>query len=97
VGALAGQIAGTIVAISESGNLVSDIAAERLRDVPREAATIACDEHETIGIYPADHPEEPMTLMAIVGPAGALELTIVGDSAAMMLGVRVGEKIVVKW
>jgi S-adenosylmethionine hydrolase len=94
---LAGQIAGTIIAISESGNLVSDIAAERLRDVPREAATIACDEHETIGIYPADHLEEPMTLMAIVGPAGALELTIVGDSAAMMLGVRVGEKIVVKW
>lgn len=94
---MAGQIAGTIVAIGESGNLVSDIAAERLRDVPREAATIACDEHETIGIYPPDHAEEPMTLMAIVGAGGTLELTIVGESAAMMLGVRVGEKIVVKW
>jgi S-adenosylmethionine hydrolase len=94
---LAGQIEGTIVAIGESGNLVSDIAAERLRDMPRESATIACDEHETIGIFPADHREQPMTLMAIVGASGTLELTIVGESAAMMLGVRVGEKIVVKW
>jgi S-adenosylmethionine hydrolase len=94
---VAGQIAGTIIAIGESGNLVSDIAAERLRDVPREAATTTCDEHETIGIFAADHAEEPLTLMAILGPGGTLELTIVGESAAMMLGVRVGEKIVVKW
>jgi S-adenosylmethionine hydrolase len=95
---LSGQIEGEIVSYSESGNLVSDIAHERLREVVRAAGvSIACDEHETIGIYPADHHEEPLTLMAILGKSGCLELTIVGESAKAMLGVRVGEKVVVKW
>jgi hypothetical protein len=58
---------------------------------------VACDEHETIGIYPADHPEQPFTLMAILGHSGFLEMTIVSESAKAMLGVRIGEKIVVKW
>jgi hypothetical protein len=92
-----GQIEGKIVAYGESGNLVSDIAHDRLAAAPRDAATITCDEHETIGIFPADHPEEPCTLMAILGPSGCLELTIVGESAKAMLGVRIGEKVVVKW
>jgi len=95
---LSGQIEGQIVSFSESGNLVSDIAHERLREAARTAGvTIACDEHETIGIFPADHVEEPCTLMAILGPSGCLELTIVGDSAQAMLGVRIGEKVVVRW
>jgi len=92
-----GQIEGKIVAYGESGNLVSDIAHNRLAAVPREGTTVSCDEHETIGIFPADHPEEPFTLMAILGPSGCLELTIVGESAKAMLGVRIGETIVVKW
>jgi S-adenosylmethionine hydrolase len=94
---VSGQIEGKIVSYSESGNLVSDIAHDRLCDAPRDSATTSCDEHETIGIFPADHPEEPCTLMAILGPSGCLELTIVGESAKAMLGVRIGEKVVVKW
>jgi S-adenosylmethionine hydrolase len=95
---LAGQIPGKIVAYSESGNLVSDIGNERLAGVPRgEDVAVICDEHQTVGIYAADHPEEPFTLMAILGSSGSLELTIVGESAKAMLGVRIGEKIVVKW
>jgi len=58
---------------------------------------IVCDEHETVGIYTADHQEEPSTLMAVLGESGFLELTIVGDSAKMMLGVGLKEKITVKW
>jgi len=92
-----GQIEGKVVAYSESGNLVSDIDNDRLAAVPRDSATTACDEHETIGIFAADHPEQPMTLMAILGKSGCLELTIVGDSARAMLGVPLGEKIVVRW
>jgi S-adenosylmethionine hydrolase len=95
---VAGKIEGQVVSISESGNLVTDIAHERLRGVPRDqTVTITCDEHQTVGIFPADHPEEPCTLMAILGPSGALEITIVGDSAKIMLGVAIGEKVVVKW
>jgi S-adenosylmethionine hydrolase len=92
-----GQIDGKIVGYSESGNLVSDISHDQLREVPREGVAVACDEHETIGIFPADHPEQPFTLMAILGSSGFLEMTIVGESAKAMLGVRIGERIVVKW
>jgi S-adenosylmethionine hydrolase len=93
-----GQLEGKIVAYDESGNLVSDLPNERLRDLPRSTeATIICDEHQTLGIFPANHPEEPCTFMAILGPSGCLELTIVGESAKVMLGIKLGEKVVVKW
>ena len=95
---MAGKIEGKVVAYGESGNLVTDIANDRLRGAPTDqSVTTTCDEHETVGIFPADHPEEPCTLMAILGPSGCLELTIVGDSAKIMLGVPLGEKVVVKW
>ncbi len=93
-----GQIQGKIAAYSESGNLVSDIGNDRLAAVPRGAeVSVTCDEHQTVGIYSADHPEEPFTLMAILGTSGFLELTIVGESAKAMLGVPLGEAIAVKW
>ena len=93
-----GQIQGKIASYSESGNLVSDIRNDQLAHAPRgEEVTVTCDEHQTVGIYAADHPEEPFTLMAILGKSGCLELTIVGESAKAMLGVRVGEVITVKW
>ena len=93
-----GKIEGAVASISDSGNLVTDITAAQLRDVPRnDSVSVRCDEHETVGIFSADHKEPPMTLLALVGQSGNLELEIVGDSAKIMLGVRVGEKVVVKW
>lgn len=93
-----GKIEGTVVAYSPAGNLVTDIANDRLAKVPQGiGVSVTCDEHETVGIFPADHPEEPCTLMAILGESGCLELTIVGDSAKIMLGVPLQEKVVVKW
>ena len=95
---MSGQLTGKVIAYGESGNLVTDIANDRLATVPRGAeVTVTCDEHQTVGIYPADHPEEPCTLLAILGSSGCLELTIVGDSAKVMLGVRVGEAVTVEW
>ena len=95
---MSGKIEGTIVAFGPTGNLVTDIPNDRLAGVPSDGSvTVVCDEHETIGIYLADHPEEPSTLMAILGASGFLELTIVGDSAKAMLGVPLREKVVVKW
>jgi S-adenosylmethionine hydrolase len=93
-----GKIEGTVVAYGPTGNLVTDIANDRLRGVPSgDSVKIICDEHETVGIYPADHKEQACTLMAILGSSGFLELTIVGDSAQAMLGVSLKEKVVVKW
>jgi S-adenosylmethionine hydrolase len=92
------RIEGKVVAYGESGNLVTDIPNDQLA-LPSEVATatVTCDEHQTVGIYAADHPEEPFTLMAIRGASGFLELTIVAESAKAMLGVRLGEKVVVEW
>jgi S-adenosylmethionine hydrolase len=91
-------IEGTIVAIDDAGNLVSDIPASRLDGVPAdESTTVTCDEHETCGWFSVDHDQPDMTLIALVGRSGFLELSLVGDSAHLMLGVPVGEKIVVRW
>jgi S-adenosylmethionine hydrolase len=93
-----GKIEGAVVAYGPTGNLVTDIPHDRLKGVPAgDGVKIVCDEHETVGIYPADHQELPSTLMAILGESGFLELTIVGDSAKMMLGVPLKEKVTVKW
>jgi S-adenosylmethionine hydrolase len=92
------MIEGVVVAYGPTGNLVTDISNDRLKGAPAvEGVRITCDEHETIGIFPADHKDEPCTLLAILGESGFLELTIVGESAKVMLGVRLKEKVVVKW
>lgn len=95
---VAGRIEGKVVSISESGNLVTDITADRLADTPRgDQVTVRCDEHETLGIFDVGHDQPPFTLLALVGASGCLELEIVTDSARIMLGVSVGEKVEVRW
>lgn len=89
------RIDGTVVSITESGNLVTDIVAEQL---PRgENVTVRCDEHETLGIFECVHDQPPFTLIAVIGSSGCLELEIVEDSAKVMLGVSIGEKVEVSW
>lgn len=88
------KIQGTIAAVSESGNLITDITAEQLADVPTgDSVVIRCDDHETTGIFGVDHNQPEATLIALIGTSGNLELEIVGDSAKIMLGVAVGEKV----
>ena len=93
-----GKLEGRIEAIDSFGNLISDITADKLEGVPRgEDVTIECDEHQTQGIFRAYADQPEMTLIALVGSSGKLELAIVGDSAAIMLGVRVGTPLSVRW
>lgn len=92
------KIEGTVQSVDSFGNLITNISAEALAGVPLgEETAIVCDEHETRGIFKtyADQPE--MTLIALVGSSGKLELAIVGDSAAMMLGVRAGAPVTITW
>jgi len=95
---LANKIEGEIVAVDSFGNLVTNITADMLAPaIGKPEVVVCCDEHETIGIYRThgDHP--PMTLIALVGSSGKLELAIVNDNARTMLGVCEGEKVIVKW
>jgi S-adenosyl-L-methionine hydrolase (adenosine-forming) len=92
------KIEGKIVEVSPDGNLISDLTVDALKGVPRNADTrVQCDEHETMGIFSLDHNEPPFTFIALVGASGKLELCIVGDSAKIMLGIRMGTPITLQW
>ena len=93
-----GKLEGVVESIDNQGNLVTSITAGQLSQVPRgEETLIVCDEHETHGIFSDDHEQPAMTLIGLLGASGKLELSIVGDSAAIMLGVRAGTPVVVSW
>lgn len=93
-----GKIEGAIVAITPAGQLVTDIPSDRLHHVPRsEQTAVRCDEHETFGIFPTAHGQPPATFVAFLHETGKLALEVVGEDASMMLGIRVGDKVVVEW
>ncbi|MCA9267177.1 MAG: hypothetical protein KDA41_01840 [Planctomycetales bacterium] len=95
---MAGKVHGKITACSEAGDLLTDITAAQLVDAPRdERVSVSAGGHQTIGIHGPDHSEPEMTFLALLSPDDGLRLTIVGDSARIMLGLRAGEEVVVEW
>ncbi len=91
-------LTGKVVAIDETGNLITDIPVESLAGAPQDASLrVVVDEHETYGLYPVNHAQPPMTLVAIVDVQGALRIMLTEDSASAMLGVRVGAPVEVHW
>jgi hypothetical protein len=93
-----GKIAGQIVEVSPEGNLITDIGQDQLRSVPTDLSVrVSCDEHFTRGIFPADHQEPEFTLLATVGGSGCLELQLVGENASRMLGLAIGQPVIVEW
>jgi S-adenosylmethionine hydrolase len=96
--AVPGKIEGSISAIDSFGNLITNIGAEQLEGVPTgEQVRIQCGEHETFGIFRTYAGQPEMTLIALIGSSGKLELAIVGDSAAIMLGEKKGAPVLVSW
>ena len=95
---LGNQIEGEVTAVDSFGNLVTNITAEMLEGVPvDDAVGIYCEEHETRGIFTTYSDQPAMTLIALIGSSGQLEMAIVEDSAKIMLGVDEGAKVIVKW
>ena len=93
-----GEIEGVIETVDSFGNLITNIGEDQLGDVPRdESVRIICDEHETTGIFRTYGDQPEMTLIALVGSTGKLELAIVGDSAQVMLGVEQGTAVKILW
>ncbi|MEX0677972.1 MAG: SAM-dependent chlorinase/fluorinase [Pirellulales bacterium] len=94
----ANRIEGSVQSIDSFGNLITDIQAAALANVPRgEETAVLCDDHETRGIFNAYADQPVMTLIALVGSSGTLELAIVGESAAEMLGIPVGTPVTITW
>jgi len=96
---VASKIKGIVVQINSDGDLITDIADEQLVGIDRSAETkiVVDDEHETFGLFEANHNQPAMTLIAIVEPKQTLRLHLVSDSASMMLGVTKGAKVEVRY
>lgn len=95
---MAQQIFGSVVALSETGGLVTDIASDQLANAPRdESVSISFGGHQTIGIYPEDHDQPESTLIAILPEKSSLRIELVGISVSEMLGLGVGESVSVSW
>ncbi len=96
---MSGKIEGTIVSVSDDGDLITDIDYAKWSSAPSDSSVriVVDDEHETFGLFPPSHEQPVMTLIAIGEPGTPLRLTLVGDSASMMLGVRAGAPIRVVW
>lgn len=93
-----GEITGRVVSVDSFGNLITDIDSGQLTDVPTdERLQVLCDEHETRGLFRTYSDQPEMTLIALVGSSGKLELAIVGDSAKIMLGVGAGVPVTLRW
>ncbi len=93
------KIEGAVESIDSFGNLITNIPEDALANVPRgeEEVAIFCDEHETRGIFRTYSDQPEMTLIALVGSTGRLELAIVGENASLMLGVKAGTPVKVTW
>ena len=95
---MAGKLLGEVVLVDDAGNLITDITVDQLDGVPRdERVTVTCDGHQTLGIFPTDHDQPDMTLLAYLNEQNQLSLGIVGESAEAFLGIRKGCAVVVSW
>jgi len=92
------RIAGMVQSVDSFGNLITNITAEELAAIPAGIEVhVRCGEHETFGIFRTYSDQPPMTLIALVGSSGRLELAIVDDSAAAMLGESAGSEVTLSW
>ncbi len=95
---MAEKLRGEVVSIRENGDLVTSITAAELHAAPRdERVTISCDGHTTAGIFPHDHNQPEMTLIAMLGADDRLEICLVGESATAFLSVPIGATVTVDW
>ncbi len=95
---VSGTLSGKVVQVDDLGNLVTDIPGSSLSGAPRDASLrVVVDEHETYGLFPTEHSQPAMTLVATVAEEGPLTIMLVGDSASAMLGVKTGAAVEVSW
>jgi S-adenosylmethionine hydrolase len=79
------------------GNLITNIPAALLLEVPKDRVVVTLDSHETTGIYTTYADMPPETLLALVGSSGYLEIAVTEDSAAELLGVRGAVPVRLAW
>ncbi len=92
------KIEGVVLQIDSFGNLITNIGAEMLAGRPTdERVCVVCNIYETWGIFHTYADQPRGTFIALIGSGGRLELAVVGENAAQMLGIEVGTPVVVAW
>ncbi len=96
---MSGRIEGIVVEVTSNGDLITNISSAQWKPIPRSTDTrvLIDGEHETIGLFDTNHQQPSMTLVAIAENEAPLRLHLVDDSAAIMLGVRPGAPIDIRW
>ena len=93
-----GGIRGSVLQVDSFGNLVTDITGEHLSHVPHGSKVrFFCQGHETGELVDHYSQRAAGTLVALVGSAGRLELSICAGNAAQVLGAAVGDPVEITW
>lgn len=87
-----GELIGHVVHVDRFGNLITDVAQPDLADFPEPVIEVAGQQIPRISRTYAEHPG----LVALVGSSDQLEIALSGGSAALALGVRLGDPVVVR-
>ncbi|GIW95222.1 MAG: hypothetical protein KatS3mg110_3263 [Pirellulaceae bacterium] len=92
------RITGKVVGFTEQGDAITDISVALLQDAPRsDKVRVWCDPHETFGLYDEVHQEPHATFLAVLAAGGYLQLRVVGMSARELLGIELGQPVVIEW
>jgi len=92
------RLEGVVQEIDSFGNLITNVTAEMIGNrLTDDRASVVCSVYETRGIYHTYAEQPEGTLIALIGSTGRLELAVVGENAAEVLGVGVGFPVVVAW
>jgi hypothetical protein len=95
---LPSKIEGVVLQIDSFGNLITNVTAKMLVGRPTdERVCVVCNIYETWGIFRTYADQPCGTFIALIGSSGRLELAVVGENAAELLGIEVGSAVVVAW
>ena len=91
------RLLGQIIGIDSFGNLITNIEAAHIRQLPVTDVVVCCNQQHVEGISETygQHPAE--TLIALIGSQGHLELAIVNGNAAAQLGAKISDAVVLTW
>ncbi len=91
-----GKIEGEVLDVDSFGNLITNIEADVLAEIPDgQHARVELRRHTVEGICSAYGDRAADTLIAPIGSSGRLELALVGGSAAKTFGARVGDPVII--
>jgi S-adenosylmethionine hydrolase len=89
-----GSLTGHVLHTDRFGNVITDIPAQLLLEPDRWVVEVAG--RRIVGLRPTYAAVEPGGLVALVGSDGLLEIAVREGNAAQVLGVKVGDPVVIR-